>query len=67
MLEWVPDQAEDFYLVLIDDVLIAGFDVPKGKAASAPISEVSVNSYMQGLRKQKALKLAVALKIVRNG
>jgi len=62
ILNWIPEQTEDIYVVLIDDDRVATIEVSKTSEMSVHVRCIkSVKNYRQNLRKNKLIKLLVAL------
>ena len=68
VLDWIPEQGEDIYTVLINDDRVAIFELPRMLAeGSEPRSIQTLNDYRHKLKKHRAIKLAVALDLVSKG
>ncbi|MNI50932.1 hypothetical protein D3C73_1056260 [compost metagenome] len=64
ILHWIPERGEDFYKVLVDDYIIAEIDCHH--AGKEPIIKTKpIAQYLQGLRRQDQIKLAVALDLAK--
>jgi hypothetical protein len=62
VLNWLPEQGEDIYEVLVDDHTIATFDVPRQMDDPVIITgRTSVALYQQSSKKIRSLKLRLAL------
>jgi len=68
VLDWVPEQGEDIFTVLVNDNKVAAFELPRSNNELADARNVqTVDAYRRGLRKHRAIKLAVALDLLSNG
>lgn len=68
VLDWVPEQGEDIFTVLVNDNKIAVFELARSSNELADACDVrTVEAYRRGLRKHRAIKLAVALDLLSNG
>ena len=58
VLEWIPDQGEDIYIILIDSEVIAKIEVDRFDMTIKPsIEEVSISRYKKNLKKINQIKL----------
>ncbi|KPV61170.1 hypothetical protein QJ48_01465 [Paenibacillus sp. A3] len=65
VLHWIPEQAEDFYKVLINDSIIVDIELDRLNQNIMPIiKSVPISQYKVGLSKINQIKLAVALDLV---
>lgn len=61
VLNWVPEQLEDIYLVLIDGSFLVGVEIDKFEQTKPPLFErIELNDYLHGLSKMNQVRLAVA-------
>ncbi|WP_419886063.1 hypothetical protein [Paenibacillus sp. B-A-8] len=66
IVNWIPEQGEDIYMVLINDDLIAEIELDRYSDEVEPIVEFeAVSQYLHGLSKQNQIKLAVALELAK--
>nr|WP_246627884.1 hypothetical protein [Paenibacillus oenotherae] len=66
IVNWIPEQGEDIYKVLINDAIIAGIELDRNSDEVEPIVEFeNVPQYLHGLSKQNQIKLAVALDLAK--
>ncbi|MBX0320516.1 MULTISPECIES: hypothetical protein [Shouchella] len=66
ILHWIPEQGEDIYKVLINDNMIAVVELNRYNTKVEPeVQLMSVPQYIQGLNKQKQIKLAVAIDLAK--
>ncbi|WP_251038565.1 hypothetical protein [Paenibacillus albidus] len=62
VLHWIPEQAEDFYKVLINDSIIVDIELDRLNQNIMPIiKSVPISQYKVGLSKINQIKLAVAI------
>ncbi|MEB2280725.1 hypothetical protein LAV73_12025 [Lysinibacillus xylanilyticus] len=62
IIDWIPEQGEDIYKLLIDNNIILEIELDRNNAEIKPIIEFkSITQYLQGLSKQNQIKLGVAL------
>mgnify|MGYP000990083697 CR=1 FL=1 len=68
ILDCIPEQGEDIYTVLVDGAWVAEFEIPGGTEKLVEARNIrSVESYRRGLRKQRHLKLLVAMDLILKG
>ncbi len=68
VLDWIPEQGEDIFSVLINNNKVAVFELSRSNDQLADACDVlTVGAYRRGLPKQRAIKLAVALDLLLNG
>lgn len=61
VLNWMPEQLEDIYTVLIGGSYLVHVEIDKYDSAKSPIVErVELESYLHGLSKINQIRLAVA-------
>lgn len=66
IVQWIPEQGEDIYKILIDDNIIAEIELNRYNSETEQIvSYNSITQYLQGLSKINQIKLAVALDLVK--
>lgn len=62
VINWIPEQGEDIYKVLVDDILIADIELDRLNQDTKPlIKSVPISEYKVGLSKLNQIKLAVAI------
>ncbi|MDB6372550.1 hypothetical protein [Photorhabdus bodei] len=67
VLEWVPEQGEDLYTVLLDKELIVTVEISRINSEKLILEEISLEQYEKTLRyKKNKIQLAVALDIISN-
>ncbi len=68
VLDWVPEQGEDIYRILVDgkNILLIEVDHPSEQAAIRVLEACDLAQYKNGLRKLSQVKLAVALDLAKN-
>lgn len=65
VLDWVPEQGEDIFTVLVDSDAVAIFELTRSGCEVAKASSVkAVSDYQDSLRRNKQVKLLVALQLV---
>lgn len=68
VLDWVPEQGEDIYWVLVDNSRVAMIEIPRStnKTPEYPLIEVqSIDDYKTRLSKTARRKLIAALELIR--
>jgi len=67
LLNWVPEQGEDLYDILIDDEAVLKVEVPHSLSHSVELNfkYIQLKNYMLGLSRSSQIKLAVALDLAR--
>jgi hypothetical protein len=66
IIQWIPEQAEDIYKILINDSIIAEIELARFEAEIEPmIKSESVSQYLHGLNSRGQIKLAVALDLAK--
>lgn len=64
-LQWLPEQDEDIYLVLIDGSYLVSVELSKFEAQTPPIFErIELKDYMTGLSHMHQVQLLVAQELV---
>lgn len=64
VLEWIPDQEEDFYKILVNDDLILSVELNRNDSTIVPIvNQFFLKEYQKGLNKIGQIKLMVALEL----
>ncbi|SEW51864.1 hypothetical protein [Chitinophaga arvensicola] len=66
ILDWIPEQGEDIYTILIDDAIITTIELEKNGAVEPIIEIATVVQYLDGLARRNQIQLAVALDLVRD-
>ena len=62
ILNWIPEQGEDLYTILIDTDIIAKVEINKINQEDNPIIETfKLKEFQKGLSKLSQIKLAVAI------
>jgi len=68
VLDWVPEQGEDIYYILIDSNYVAQFEVSRLESNAVRIVKYcTVKEYLKRLRKHRLLKLLLALRLASEG
>ncbi|GBG07985.1 hypothetical protein PAT3040_02550 [Paenibacillus agaridevorans] len=66
IVNWIPEQGEDIYKILINDSIIADIELDRYSDDFEPIVESKdIPNYLHGLSKQNQIKLAVALDLAK--
>ncbi|TVX92500.1 hypothetical protein [Paenibacillus agilis] len=66
IIDWIPEQDEDIYKILINDCIIAEIELDRYNIESSPIVITkTISEYLKGLSKQCQIKLAVALELAK--
>lgn len=66
IVQWIPEQGEDIYKILINDSVIAEIELDRYDVEVEPNVEYKdISQYLHGLSKQKRIKLAVALDLAK--
>ncbi len=66
ILNWIPEQEEDFYTILINNSLIANIELNRhDKEALPKINLISLAQYKLGLSKINQIKLTVAMELAK--
>lgn len=66
VLNWTPEQGEDFYCVLINTDIIAQLEIDRIDLNADPIVEKnSISDYKRGLKNIWQIQLAVAIELAR--
>ena len=64
VLNWVPEQLDDIYLVLIDGSFLVRVEIDKCEQIEPPhLERIELNEYLHGLSKMNQVCLAVAKKL----
>lgn len=63
-LDWIPEQGEEMYTILINDNLIAKIELDRYKDG-AIVETITVVQYLHGLSKSGQIRLAVALDLAK--
>lgn len=67
IIDWIPEQGEDIYKLLINDNIILVNELDRFNVEIEPIVESkSIPQYLQGLSKYNQIKLGVALDLAKN-
>lgn len=67
VIEWVPEQTEEIYGVLVNTDIVAWIELNRFDSAVKPIiEETSVDDYKKKLKKIKRIELMVALNLAKN-
>lgn len=61
ILDWIPEQGENLYTILINGNLIAEIEISRENFIEPIISFRKTSQYLRGLSKINQIKLAVAL------
>jgi hypothetical protein len=66
-LNWIPEQGEDIYCILVDTDLIVSVEVDRMNKDSEPlIKDTSLEQYQRKLSKTGRIKLAVAVDLAQS-
>lgn len=65
VIDWIPEQGEDFYVILINDTSIVKIELDHDHSEEKVTWEVTIADYLCGLKKQQQIQLAVALDLAR--
>ncbi|WP_020621248.1 hypothetical protein [Paenibacillus daejeonensis] len=65
ILQWIPEQVEDFYKVLINESLVINIELSRDQDSVPIIIKMLVSEYKKGLSKINQIKLQVALDLVK--
>ncbi len=66
VIDWIPEQAEDIYLVLIDGSELRRVELQRLDTIAIPVIErLDLNEYKLGLKRAKQVKLLVAQDLAR--
>ncbi|MED1915782.1 hypothetical protein P4V64_10730 [Bacillus thuringiensis] len=61
VIDWIPEQGEDIYQILVDDNAVAEIELDRHSKMHTRIETVSVAQYKHGLSKVNQIRLAVAV------
>jgi hypothetical protein len=61
IVDWIPEQGEDIYKILINDDLIVEIEKVRETNETSILNSMSVNDYKKRLSKINQIKLAVAI------
>lgn len=62
ILEWIPEQGEDIYTLLINDSTVTEIEMYRNDhKGEAMVQTIAMRQYLKGLSKQDQIKLAVSL------
>ncbi|RJE73242.1 hypothetical protein BGP78_19215 [Pseudoalteromonas sp. MSK9-3] len=66
VLNWIPEQYEDIYLVIIDGSYLISVELDRQDSTTAPIIEKrELADYRRGLSRMKQIQLMVALDLAK--
>lgn len=66
IIDWIPEQGEDIYKLLINDNIILVIELDRLNVEIEPIVELkTIPQYLQGLSKYNQMKLGVALDLAK--
>lgn len=66
IIDWIPEQGEDIYKLLINDNIILVIELDRLNVEIEPIVELkTIPQYLQGLSKYNQIKLGVALDLAK--
>jgi hypothetical protein len=61
VINWIPEQLEDIYLMLIDGSFLVSVEINKFEQTKPPVFErIELNCYLHGLSRTNQVRLAVA-------
>ena len=64
VLDWIPEQGEDIFTVLVDDNTVATFELSRLNCELAEAQNVRMTKdYQRALQKHKMIKLLIALEL----
>lgn len=64
VLDWIPEQGEDIFTVLVDDNTVVTFELSKLDCELAEAQNVRMTKdYQRALKKHKMIKLLIALEL----
>ena len=64
VLNWIPEQGEDIYKVLVDNFIVAEVELDRVNPSTKPIvNSIPISQYQIGLSKLNQIKLAVAIEL----
>lgn len=63
-LDWIPEQEEEIYTILINDNIIAKIELNKYNDESM-VETITVPQYLHGLSKRNQIRLAVAIDLAK--
>jgi len=67
IIDWVPEQGEDIYTVLINTETITKIEISRVDTNFKPVIEsISVTNFRKSLSKIRQIKLAVAIDLAKN-
>lgn len=66
ILNWLPEQSEDIYKILINDGIVARIELDRYDAEVKPvIASEDISQYRYRMNKQNQIKLTIALDLVK--
>ncbi|MES9962702.1 MAG: hypothetical protein ABW116_04130 [Candidatus Sedimenticola sp. 20ELBAFRAG] len=66
-IDWIPEQGEDIYRILVNANLVATVEVDRLDNDSQPfIEDISLDQYQRKLSKSDRIKLAVAIDLAKS-
>jgi hypothetical protein len=66
-LDWIPEQGEDIYTILVDLDMVATVEVDRLDKASKPfVDAIPIKQYQHKLSKKDQIKLSVALDLAQS-
>ena len=65
IIDWIPEQGEDLYSILINDNIIAKIELDHDYVREPIVEVLTIPEYLHGLRKQDQIQLAVALDLAK--
>ncbi|MFD2216428.1 hypothetical protein [Metabacillus endolithicus] len=67
IIDWIPEQGEDIYTVLINTETITKIEISRVDTNVKPVIEsISVTNFRKSLSKIRQIKLAVAIDLAKN-
>lgn len=61
VLDWIPEQGEDLYKILINDDIIGKIELRCSNVDEPIVESLTVSQYLHSLSKRNQIQLAVAL------
>lgn len=66
VINWIPEQGEDIFEILIDCECIAVVEMDRiNPSVGMQIEKISINTYLRGLKKIDQIRLAVAIDLAK--
>ncbi len=65
IIEWIPEQEEDFYKILINDNIVTEIELKHDSIQEPKIKSLSLLQYLHRRSKRVQIKLAVAIELAK--